>query len=170
MEPLCCWQKDASPFSLFSLSIQQVLCKSPRAGLPVITRLFLIRKMNNAPFYQYILAKGLGGEEVFLWFQSFNWNKMFLRSSQCKNNNNNIICLFICTQYCDQELATSPEKLLAMPHWGDHLTIHTDHFLWSLMVRVILSCITSTRKGSWINSLCLNSSPGWNDSLRHPQL
>ena len=69
------------------------------------------------------------------------------------NNNNNSICLFICIRYCGQELATSPGKLFAAHHWGDNLAIHTDHSLWSAMVRVMLSCIISTRQGSWINSL-----------------
>ena len=41
------------------------------------------------------------------------------------------ICLFICTQYCGQELATSPGRLSAMHHRDDNLTIHTDHSLWS---------------------------------------
>lgn len=148
------------PFSLFSL-IQQVLCKSPRAGLPVITRLFfLIRKMNNAPFYQYILAKGLGGEEVFLWFQSFNLNKMFLRSSQCKNNNNSIICLFICTQYCDQELATSPEKLLAPLRWP----LNNSHWPISVVSHGVGDTFMYYKTMGAGSILCLNSSLGWNDS------
>lgn len=150
----------------FSLSI---LYRSPTPGLPMITRLFPIRNMNNAPFNNVSWPKTWDWKaNVFCdsSFQPINWNKTFLRSTHGGGG----IHLFICIQYCGQELATFPGKLFAMHHWGENLTIHTDQSLWSAMVRVILSCIISTSQGSQISSLPWNSSLGWNDSLRHPQL
>lgn len=113
------------------------------------------------------------GRQVSLWFQPINWNKMFLRSSQCEKKNtqtkNNSIYLFICIHYCGQELATSPRKhiLFATHPWGD--SSH-GRSLWAAVVKGMLSCIISSRQGSWIGSLSWNSCLGWNDSQRQPRL
>lgn len=110
----------------------------------MITRLFPVINVDNAPFYQCILAKELEGKSYFYMIPAYQLKQH--TSEVLPRWGENFFCLFICEQYCAKELVSSPGKLFARHHWGDNLTIHTDHSLWSAMTRVTPSCIISTKK------------------------
>lgn len=133
-----------------------------------------VRNVNDAPFCQYISAKELGPEgkspcdsSLSIEIRCF-WGLPSVKKKNTQTKNNSIY-LFICIHYCGQELATSPRKhiLFATHRWGD--SSH-GRSLWAAVVKGMLSCIISSRQGSWIGSLSWNSCLGWNDSQRHPRL